>query len=112
MGAVARRMLKKFRDLCAIQAVELVMDGPPETAEQAYYRKGLKHHRWSGWPGAWCLDCGIADPFEECIGSCDIPCDSNGMPIIGQCKIHAAGAPQCPSYMKGLFDPYKTKSTV
>lgn len=24
-------------------------------------------HRWSGWPGAWCLDCGIADPAEECL---------------------------------------------
>lgn len=21
-------------------------------------------HRWSGWPGAWCLDCGIEDPVE------------------------------------------------
>lgn len=21
-------------------------------------------HRWSGWPGAWCLDCGIDDPLE------------------------------------------------
>jgi hypothetical protein len=22
-------------------------------------------HRWSGWPGAWCLDCGISDPTEQ-----------------------------------------------
>ena len=21
-------------------------------------------HRWSGWPGAWCLDCGAEDPRE------------------------------------------------
>lgn len=21
-------------------------------------------HRWSGWPGAWCLDCGCDDPYE------------------------------------------------
>jgi hypothetical protein len=21
-------------------------------------------HRWSGWPGAWCLDCGCEDPRE------------------------------------------------
>ncbi len=21
-------------------------------------------HRWSGWPGAWCLDCGCNDPIE------------------------------------------------
>lgn len=24
-------------------------------------------HRWSGWPGAFCLDCGIGDPVEECL---------------------------------------------
>ena len=32
-------------------------------------------HRWSGWPGAWCLDCGITDPIEECIA--DSPHDGN-----------------------------------
>lgn len=21
-------------------------------------------HRWSGWPEAWCLDCGVEDPRE------------------------------------------------
>lgn len=21
-------------------------------------------HRWSGWPGAWCLDCGMDDQYE------------------------------------------------
>jgi len=21
-------------------------------------------HNWSGWPGAWCLDCGQEDPDE------------------------------------------------
>jgi hypothetical protein len=21
-------------------------------------------HRWSGWPGAWCLDCGTEDQHE------------------------------------------------
>jgi len=28
----------------------------------------MKHdsHRWSGWPGAWCLDCGREDPTELC----------------------------------------------
>ena len=23
-----------------------------------------RSHRWSGWPGAWCLDCGCDDPYE------------------------------------------------
>src|SRR5262245_42504525 len=37
-------------------------------------------HRWSGWPGAWCLDCGAEDPGELCIAAghepwtgCDVP---------------------------------------
>ena len=24
-------------------------------------------HRWSGWPGAFCLNCGVEDPLEQCI---------------------------------------------
>ena len=32
-------------------------------------------HRWSGWPGAWCLDCGALDVDELCIGRvCECPC--------------------------------------
>jgi hypothetical protein len=29
------------------------------------------NHRWSGWPGAWCLDCGVEDPWEVAIGTGD-----------------------------------------
>ena len=28
-------------------------------------------HRWSGWPDAWCLDCGRADPMGLAISSGD-----------------------------------------
>jgi hypothetical protein len=32
-------------------------------------------HRWSGWPGAWCQDCGLPDAHEICIGRvCECPC--------------------------------------
>ena len=24
----------------------------------------MKDHNWSGWPGAWCLDCGAPDLTE------------------------------------------------
>jgi hypothetical protein len=24
-------------------------------------------HKWSGWPGAICLNCGISDPIEEAL---------------------------------------------
>jgi hypothetical protein len=27
----------------------------------------MTEHRWSGWPGAWCLDCGCEDPYEEAL---------------------------------------------
>lgn len=29
----------------------------------------MSEHRFSGWPGAWCLDCGQEDKTEICIGS-------------------------------------------
>jgi len=32
-----------------------------------YNKKYKSPHRWSGWPGAWCLDCGEPDPFEEAL---------------------------------------------
>lgn len=29
----------------------------------------MRHkHRWSGWPGAYCLKCGTTDPMEYAIG--------------------------------------------
>lgn len=27
----------------------------------------MKAHRWSGWPGAFCLDCGSDDPMENAL---------------------------------------------
>lgn len=43
------------------------------------------NHWWSGWPGAYCMSCGVSDPREECIGdnACeweagiDYPVDDN-----------------------------------
>lgn len=33
-------------------------------------------HRWSGWPGAWCLDCGTEDVSEICIADGHVlPCN-------------------------------------
>lgn len=31
----------------------------------------VDNHRWSGWPGAWCVDCGIGDPAELCMATHD-----------------------------------------
>jgi len=27
----------------------------------------MTQHRWSGWPGAYCLDCGVEDQVEYCL---------------------------------------------
>ena len=32
-------------------------------------------HRWSGWPGAWCLDCGAEDANEICLATHDVILD-------------------------------------
>ncbi len=31
----------------------------------------MADHRYSGWPGAWCLDCGASDPLEDCLAEHD-----------------------------------------
>jgi len=31
----------------------------------------MKQHRWSGWPGAVCLDCGCEDPVETAFATGD-----------------------------------------
>ena len=31
-------------------------------------------HHWSGWPGAYCLDCHAEEPNEICMGGCKCPC--------------------------------------
>lgn len=45
--------------------------------QSAYYRAvdediDWRSHRWSGWPGAWCLDCGYWDPLEACLAVHDL----------------------------------------
>jgi hypothetical protein len=31
--------------------------------------RSIHKHRWSGWPGAWCLECGLEDRTEvELVG--------------------------------------------
>jgi len=39
-----------------------------------------KGHRFSGWPGAWCLDCGSPDPYEVALGKghLDVTMDDKG----------------------------------
>lgn len=56
----------------------------------------MTEHRWSGWPGAWCLDCGIEDAQERCVSlhedGCTRPECQNG---------------PCPEPGSGRHDPYR-----
>lgn len=71
----------------------------------------MNEHRWSGWPGAWCLDCGAEDQNEVCIsGDCNtaikcvdghIQCDLHEP---AKCLIHMNGS--CPTPGAGTHNPY------
>ncbi len=39
---------------------------PSETRVETTQGTG-NEHRWSGWPGSWCLDCGQEDVRELCV---------------------------------------------
>ncbi len=83
-------------------ATEYVDELPPPTVNP--YR-----HNWSGWPGAWCMDCGIEDQLEVCMADCPyspypVP---PGEPEIPPCPIHV-NVP-CLHQGEGLFNPYLKK---
>lgn len=68
-------------------------------------------HRWSGWPGAWCLDCGAECQGEICLAdSCihgftgDPEVDINLPP----CPIHVET--ECKEPGSNRCDPYAKMS--
>jgi hypothetical protein len=51
-------------------------------------------HRYSGWPGAWCLDCGAPDPGEEALahGCLEFKCRlCNEEWPVGECSAISGG---------------------
>ena len=62
-----------------------------------------KPHRWSGWPGAYCLDCGVDDKTEWCLADHphlaieDVPCLEHRN---GQCMSETSKDP----LMGGCYD--------
>ena len=59
-------------------------------------------HQWSGWPGAYCIKCGVADQNEACIADHDtilycveghFMCEEP-MHVMQQCAEHQNGP--CP----------------
>lgn len=71
-------------------------------------------HRWSGWPGAWCLDCGASDPYEDALADGRIDDDHDtGLPIITD-ALRAELAPQmiCPEPGSKRHDPYAARAAI
>jgi hypothetical protein len=74
----------------------------------------MTDHRWSGWPGAWCLDCGCGDPAEDAV--CDTAFDvyegkwdSPEAEAAWQARNSEALA-GCPSPGSNKHNPYFAKS--
>lgn len=50
-------------------------------------------HRWSGWPGAYCLNCRSEDPMEDAIvcRDCTVHCaPGDGVTDDVYCELHTA----------------------
>ena len=60
--------------------------------------ENVTEHRWSGWPGAWCLDCGQADLAEPCIAN-----HPDG------CTLPECAPGPCRDAGSGRHDPYMAK---
>lgn len=61
----------------------------------------MADHRWSGWPGAWCLDCGQEDKRELCLADGhDLGCDRR------ECKNE-----DCPEPGSNRYNPYMRGSS-
>jgi hypothetical protein len=58
----------------------------------------MPEHRWSGWPGAWCLDCGAADPREDALAEGN--CTEDGIAIIDESLL------ECKEPGSNRFNPY------
>lgn len=65
----------------------------------------MTEHRWSGWPGAWCLDCGKPDPREERLASGDFDVDGDGMPVVKVTEEEMT----CAEPGSNRFNPYNTQ---
>ena len=65
----------------------------------------MVEHNWSGWPGAWCFDCGCEDPREAAIADGHWTEDPDGNPIVTV----TAGQMECAEPGSGRFNPYKAR---
>lgn len=62
-------------------------------------------HRWSGWPGAWCLDCGCGDPIEMALADGVEPDGNLFAEIFARYPNHPGRLP-CAEPNSKKHDPY------
>lgn len=67
-------------------------------------------HRWSGWPGAWCLDCGADDPMDTALANGDVDYMEEGFKIKPD-KVEQYRLGPCPEPGSKRHDPYAHRLT-
>jgi hypothetical protein len=67
-------------------------------------------HRWSGWPGAWCLDCGIEDPHETALATGDYVEVADDSEMGFHFEFPNVRLEACPCPGEGRFDPYRDRT--
>lgn len=70
----------------------------------------MSAHRWMGWPGAWCLDCGQEDGMEIAIANGDYdPYAEQWESLAVEALYRRKYPPECPCPGEANFDPYHVK---
>lgn len=64
-------------------------------------------HSWSGWPGAWCLNCGQEDQNEICMAECSDIVEK--LERGERCDKHVNGP--CPEPGSNRCNPYVHRGT-
>lgn len=73
----------------------------------------MAEHRWSGWPGAWCLHCGCADPHEEAFANGNfIEVDDPTSPLGFRYDFPNIVTTECPEAGSNRFNPYYRKNNA
>lgn len=63
-------------------------------------------HRWSGWPGAWCLDCGCEDPHEIALAEGNYVEVNDDSSMGFHFEFPGIDGLECPEPGSNRFNPY------
>lgn len=67
----------------------------------------MNEHNWSGWPGAYCLDCGIEDPYEIALAEGNyIEVEDDTQPLGFRFEFPNVKCDPCQYPGAGKFNPY------